>query len=970
MSLLTALTFVNPVSAAEVIIPDYGIFGGTSIEGSTFKFPTGAQGWGGFVALDSETEPYYPFRFNEAGQITVMASVPDGGDATIRFKFENAPHPDTEPSIDNILVNLSGASEQTVSVPVPAYTADTEQTFGNLVFFITERNRDINITDIQVVSDDFTPPPPPPPPADAGAASETTLAPGDWNIFGFGEIIEQVGSDYQFEFPSDAEDYGGFAVSSTVGENVYPFSFQEDGSVVFTASMVNADTTATVYFNFERKPYPDTVPNYQTSSITLNSTTPQTFTIPVPSQGSNTYESLNFYIEERDVRINLGDVVINDDAGLPEERNKVYFVLEEVNGPDKSYWMDSNLAEVITETPQSYQVTIPANEANPENEYIALVLRIVGPDQSIAINDVKLNIGGNVYGETDGLIFDTAFGGEAGPQEVSGDYVYTHVNGSGGGFLINQAGLDLLEVGAETLAQEATVTFTAYLTETPSDVVKEPIKDGETAILSNGIIDTSEDTGTGVDGDPPFKWSAHVAWYPHDDPQGTEVGSDDWGQLYHLPATWDNGVLTLGPNTHNFNSPNWSVGDDGAYHLIQTFKIEGTTGSSAILGKTVTFSGTIDSNTLPVKSGDRYEVKAFVKALDPSTGFTTVEIDEQVLTTGNFIVSADLPAGNFAPQFGFTVTGRNANPDSDWGEIKISNIVASYDETTPINEGTFSNGSNGYWGFTAGADFTTPTAYGSIPGAVELENTTTTPSDHYIVSNQNNYEDISNFGLEAGLTYDFTYYMNLLNGSNYGGAQFLFVNDAVSQWEYTQYDNSGLTDDDGDNWVQASHTITVPEFATKAKLYVISGAQSNVVFDHLNIIPVLNFNYWANSNSLTGSNAAFSADPDGDGMSNGLESFLGTDPSTTTSPLSMSAISSNGFSIVHPRNTSLTDDISASYYWSTDLQNWNASGAASNGTTVEISTSNSGSNTTATANVSGTEPDNIFIKVSVSQSED
>ena len=169
----------------------------------------------------------------------------------------------------------------------------------------------------------------------------------------------------------------------------------------------------------------------------------------------------------------------------------------------------------------------------------------------------------------------------------------------------------------------------------------------------------------------------------------------------------------------------------------------------------------MDSYTL----NSRYTVTAFIKALDPNSNYTAI-IEEQVVlsSAGNFAISADLPAGDYVPQLGFVLTGRNANPDTDWGNIQISNLSASYDGTSSIPEGNFSNGSNGYWIAVAGAEFNTSGGYGSVPGQVVMTNTGTNRSSVYIGSNTNNWQDLSQFGMEAGTTYDVSYYMNRISG--------------------------------------------------------------------------------------------------------------------------------------------------------------------------------------------------------------
>ena len=66
------------------------------------------------------------------------------------------------------------------------------------------------------------------------------------------------------------------------------------------------------------------------------------------------------------------------------------------------------------------------------------------------------------------------------------------------------------------------------------------------------------------------------------------------------------------PNTGSYDTWSEEGSDDGIHFLEQTLKIEGTRATSAVLGNTVNFSGTVDSNTL----NSRYTVTAFIKALD------------------------------------------------------------------------------------------------------------------------------------------------------------------------------------------------------------------------------------------------------------------------------------------------------------------------------------------------------------------
>jgi hypothetical protein len=84
--------------------------------------------------------------------------------------------------------------------------------------------------------------------------------------------------------------------------------------------------------------------------------------------------------------------------------------------------------------------------------------------------------------------------------------------------------------------------------------------------------------------------------------------------------------------------------------------------------------------------------------------------------------------------------------------------------------------------------------------------------------------------------------------------------------------------------------------------------------------------------------------------------------------MSSIAKTSNGVSMQHSKNSDLSDDVSASYLWSKDLTTWSNSGDTVDGTTVTIAAednSPSEGTTTATATVSGTDSDTVFIRVSV-----
>ena len=111
--LMAQLMVARPAPAVEMVEG----FGGASIEGDTFTFPSGSEVWAGFANLNTDI---YPFTFASGGTITFTAAIPAGGsDTQLYFRFERLPYPDTEPSFNLDPVTISGETEQQYSVTIP-----------------------------------------------------------------------------------------------------------------------------------------------------------------------------------------------------------------------------------------------------------------------------------------------------------------------------------------------------------------------------------------------------------------------------------------------------------------------------------------------------------------------------------------------------------------------------------------------------------------------------------------------------------------------------------------------------------------------------------------------------------------------------------------------------------------------------------------------------------------------------------
>jgi hypothetical protein len=134
--------------------------------------------------------------------------------------------------------------------------------------------------------------------------------------------------------------------------------------------------------------------------------------------------------------------------------------------------------------------------------------------------------------------------------------------------------------------------------------------------------------------------------------------------------TGANGTLTLQPNFNAYaDSPmdafwvNQSTGLGNKEMEASTFVEPGPT----LLGADFTFTGNVMSHTIDTSL---YTVKMFVKALDPNNGYGDALFDTKVFDlpmSGNFSITVDatdLTAGLII-QYGFSVTGINANPTDE-----------------------------------------------------------------------------------------------------------------------------------------------------------------------------------------------------------------------------------------------------------------------------------------------------------------
>ena len=131
------------------------------------------------------------------------------------------------------------------------------------------------------------------------------------------------------------------------------------------------------------------------------------------------------------------------------------------------------------------------------------------------------------------------------------------------------------------------------------------------------------------------------------------------------------------------------------------------------------------------------------------------------------------------------------------------------------------------------------------------------------------------------------------------------------------------------------------------------------------------YNSWIGDPALgiAPANRGFDLDPDGDGLSNGVEAWFGTDPRAFNPGLVELATNGLTTTFRHPRNPQAPDDLTVIYEWSTDMVNWypgNGIAGPPGGPTVNIVPSPAQNTTTVAATSSAAQP-RLFLRARVAR---
>jgi azurin len=141
-------TQVYPEPADPTVAVFDGAFGGVVVDGDTYTFPTGAEGWAGVA---NNNAGLYPISLEHGGTLTFTGSADSA--TNVYFRFEKNPHPDTEPSYNTTTVEVSGAASE-YSVALDPQGANT---FSSFILYVVDRDLPVSVSNVKVTAAEAPP---------------------------------------------------------------------------------------------------------------------------------------------------------------------------------------------------------------------------------------------------------------------------------------------------------------------------------------------------------------------------------------------------------------------------------------------------------------------------------------------------------------------------------------------------------------------------------------------------------------------------------------------------------------------------------------------------------------------------------------------------------------------------------------------------------------------------------------------
>jgi hypothetical protein len=172
--------------------------------------------------------------------------------------------------------------------------------------------------------------------------------------------------------------------------------------------------------------------------------------------------------------------------------------------------------------------------------------------------------------------------------------------------------------------------------------------------------------------DPAHTWQGFMNVSELPSNGGAYAFGSPWG-VADLTASFSGPVLTLGPNTIGDPAPYWYVGGGGPGApgnkiMAASMYVED---NAALIGQSVTFTGTVVSNTLT----SAHSTVAFIKDFAPD--YSSHVPATVPITNGVFSVTLNtIPAAGRHVQFGFETVGVNvwATDVGPFGNVQVTAI--------------------------------------------------------------------------------------------------------------------------------------------------------------------------------------------------------------------------------------------------------------------------------------------------------
>jgi len=173
-------------------------------------------------------------------------------------------------------------------------------------------------------------------------------------------------------------------------------------------------------------------------------------------------------------------------------------------------------------------------------------------------------------------------------------------------------------------------------------------------------------------------------------------------------------------------------------------------------------------------------------------------------------------------------------------------------------------------------------------------------------------------------------------------------------------------------WLTATHTYNATNVWDVETLTFESGSGVNMLVDNVvvKLLPPTTFASWISGYAFApGADTTATGDADGDGVSNLVENVLGTAPNAPTSGLTQIGGTGTSVTFKHTLNAALASDVTYTYQWSTDLNEWKSSGQPNTGGTTTTITAGApvSGEVTVTASVTAGTASKLFVRLVATQ---